>query len=227
MEKKKGNGLAIASLVLGIIGLLTSCIFVGSILCIIGLVLGIVSIANGNEKKGLSITGIVLSIIGIIISILVIVFICFSELDSDPATETTETSYKIGSESQKSENKEISGLAVNVSATVGKCELIIDSIEVNDNKTYITITINNNSDVRFILDGGNTNIKQGDTSVDYMCEFQSNDYQTAVDGGYSKTDVLIIEDTIDLTNEFILNLYCWDLGENSGEEIIWNIPKLQ
>lgn len=64
MENKK-NGLAIASLVLGILGLVFFFIqsLVGIILAIIGLVLGIV--AKKRQPSGMATAGIVLSIIAL------------------------------------------------------------------------------------------------------------------------------------------------------------------
>lgn len=63
----KHSNLGIAGTVLGIIGILTSCILIGIIPCIIGLVLSIVSACDINRKKTFPIIGIACSIIGIII----------------------------------------------------------------------------------------------------------------------------------------------------------------
>ncbi|MDR0273092.1 MAG: DUF4190 domain-containing protein [Clostridiales bacterium] len=64
-------GLAIASLVLGLIGLLVcwcfSCVQV--IVAIIGLVLGGVSLMKGNRGKGMAIAGVVLSGIALLVGI--------------------------------------------------------------------------------------------------------------------------------------------------------------
>lgn len=65
----KGQGLAIASMVLGIVGLLTSCIAVGGILCIIGLLLAIPALIK-NRHSGFAIAGLVLSLIGTTLFIL-------------------------------------------------------------------------------------------------------------------------------------------------------------
>lgn len=65
------NGPGIASLVLGIIGVLTSVIivtfFIGLPISIVGLVLAVVGMRR-ISGKGLAIAGLVLSIIGIVIS---------------------------------------------------------------------------------------------------------------------------------------------------------------
>lgn len=76
-QPKKGKGLAIAALVLGVLALLSSLTIVGGIvLGLIGLVLGF--IASGKAKRGqadgrgMAIFGIVLSVLGIIISVLLV-----------------------------------------------------------------------------------------------------------------------------------------------------------
>ena len=61
------NYLGTASLVLGIIGLLLSCIFIGIIPCIISIILAICGLSKKDSKHGYSIAGLICSIIGIII----------------------------------------------------------------------------------------------------------------------------------------------------------------
>lgn len=76
---KGGAGLAIASLVIGILAFFGSFIVLGGLLALIGLVLGIV--AAGRAKKGratgrgIAITGIILNLLAIVISVLIGVFI--------------------------------------------------------------------------------------------------------------------------------------------------------
>lgn len=79
---KKTSGLAIASLVLGIIGILTSCFVIGVIPAIIGLILAIVDLANKKTKNGMNIAGLVLSIVSTII------FLIFALFVSDGASTT-------------------------------------------------------------------------------------------------------------------------------------------
>ncbi|MBN1524998.1 MAG: DUF4190 domain-containing protein [Spirochaetales bacterium] len=83
----KTDGMAVASLVLGIIGILC-CQFTG----IIGLILGIVSMSNMKKNpalqgKGVAIGGIITSAVAILILILAIffyVFIFMNEIAKDP-----------------------------------------------------------------------------------------------------------------------------------------------
>lgn len=69
---KKSNGLGTASLVLGIIGVLLSCVFIGVVPAIIGLILGIVGLCKKDKSKGTAIAGTVCSAIGVVIFLIVI-----------------------------------------------------------------------------------------------------------------------------------------------------------
>lgn len=71
------KGLAITSLILGILSFLSGWGILGGILGIVGLVLGIVALRKtktGGGGKGLAITGIVFSSLGILISLAMLVF---------------------------------------------------------------------------------------------------------------------------------------------------------
>lgn len=68
-----GSGLAIASLIFGIIGIPASCCCgLGLLFSVIGLIFGIVG--NSKHKTGVGTAGIVCNIIGIVSAVLVIVF---------------------------------------------------------------------------------------------------------------------------------------------------------
>lgn len=64
----KENGFGIASMVLGIIGLLLSCVFIGLYPAIFGLSFSIVGLTKKNVKYGTAIAGLICSIIAILIS---------------------------------------------------------------------------------------------------------------------------------------------------------------
>lgn len=57
-QPKQSSGLAIASLILSVAGLMTGFIYIGILLALIGLILGIVSLASRKGGKALAITGI-------------------------------------------------------------------------------------------------------------------------------------------------------------------------
>jgi len=71
------NGLAVAAMVLGVIGLISSIVFVGGLFGVIGLILGIVALKKAKRTgvgRGMSITGVVTSFIAIVASVLVVIF---------------------------------------------------------------------------------------------------------------------------------------------------------
>lgn len=70
--QKEGNGLSIASMVLGIVGLVLSCVYIGIIPCVIGLIFAIITLTNQSKKNGMAITGLITSIIGILIFIIML-----------------------------------------------------------------------------------------------------------------------------------------------------------
>ena len=68
-------GMAVASMVLGIVGFLISCCFypVTIVLAVVGLILGAVAIKKGPAGKGMAVTGIILSIISLAFAVLLII----------------------------------------------------------------------------------------------------------------------------------------------------------
>lgn len=95
-EQRQGNkGMAVASMVLGIIALVICLCFILSIpLGIVSIILAIIVIVKKKEGKSFAITGIVTSAISIIISIVTLVammpYINFGmELSKDPQTIVT------------------------------------------------------------------------------------------------------------------------------------------
>lgn len=78
-ERPPANGLAIASLVLGILSIPASCCYgAGIIFAIIGLILGCVSKKPDSSFNGMAIAGIVCSIIGLLVGIGFWVIVGFS-----------------------------------------------------------------------------------------------------------------------------------------------------
>lgn len=76
------QGISIASLVLGIVGLILSCIVVGAILCIIGIILSLVALVKQDKKSGIAIAGFITSVIGIMIAAMMFLFFIFNDIGS-------------------------------------------------------------------------------------------------------------------------------------------------
>lgn len=71
----KSGGLAVGSLVCGIISIIGFWSFITLILAIVGVVLGAVNNAQDNPNKGMAIAGIILSVIGFLLTIFFIVIL--------------------------------------------------------------------------------------------------------------------------------------------------------
>lgn len=74
-KKKQSNGLAIASMVLGIVSLILTCIlpYVSWVLAIVGIVLA--AIAKKKAKSGMATAGLVCSIIALAVWVVVIILL--------------------------------------------------------------------------------------------------------------------------------------------------------
>lgn len=81
-QKPQSTGLAIASMVLGIVSIVFSCVYYISLICaVVGLVLGIVSLKKYNAGRKMAIAGIVTSSVSfflIIIWVLIIGIVAMS-----------------------------------------------------------------------------------------------------------------------------------------------------
>lgn len=83
-QKKIGNGLGVASLVLGIIGFLTAFLVIGILFDLIAITLGIIAIVSKKQKSGLGIAGLIIA------SASIVLMVFMGSLFSDfPNKETT------------------------------------------------------------------------------------------------------------------------------------------
>lgn len=92
--KKKQSGVGIASLVVGIISLLLSCIGYGAILGVVGLILAIIGLCKKDHGKGMAIAGLVLSLIAIVVGGIILItaatIVNSAETKSDEIANLTE-----------------------------------------------------------------------------------------------------------------------------------------
>lgn len=137
-EKKSGKGLAIASLVLGILAIINSFIpiinFIAYILGIIALILGIIAIVK-NAGRGMAIAGVVLAGVALILATIInagTASVVNEALDESGLTEATETTNS-GKSSKTSKNKKY-GLGET---------FVFDELEITLDSTYSFATINN------------------------------------------------------------------------------------
>ena len=83
-RNKVANRVAIIAMILGIVGMLLSCIAIGGFIAIAGMAMSIIAIRNNDcTKRGFAITGIVTSAIAMIVAIVVsLSFFAFVKSDS-------------------------------------------------------------------------------------------------------------------------------------------------
>ena len=83
-RNKAANRVALAAMLLGISGMMLSCIAIGGFIAIAGMIVSITAIRNTDcTKRGFAITGIVTSAIAIIIAIVVtFAFVAYVKYDS-------------------------------------------------------------------------------------------------------------------------------------------------
>ena len=134
--KKKSNGLAVASLVLGIMGILLICFFgLGIIFAIIGLILGLVSLKDGADGRGIA--GIVLSCVTLVLVVLAIVLSLTLNTTSTTNSQTKNTvtqTTATQSSPEVPQNNETSSIV----KETPKDKKDVDEKDVTDYK-YITI----------------------------------------------------------------------------------------
>lgn len=136
-KKSKQSGLGIAGMVIGIIAILLSCLMIGGILGVIGLILSIIGISEKSSGKGMAIAGIALNIISIIIAAFI-----FMSPSSDFETKTNQ---KKSEENLSSEKKEIE------SESEQKSEFFVgDLVETSDLKILFLSAEEYISDNEFI-----------------------------------------------------------------------------
>lgn len=92
---KASNRIALVAMLLGISGMMLSCLVVGGVISIAGLIIGIVSLRDADcTKKGFSVTGIITSAVGIIVAI-VALFALIGVLNYENLTDVNQSTQSI------------------------------------------------------------------------------------------------------------------------------------
>lgn len=127
-QQKKSEVLGILALIFGIVGMILSCLYIGILPAIAGIVLGIIGIAK-NSGKGRSIAGLVCGIIGIII--------VFGMLSSDDTSTTTDTTKPISGTESLTEEKKDTQTITDEKPENPESENTNDSAAKDDRKAFI------------------------------------------------------------------------------------------
>ena len=75
MSTIKQNGFGIASLILGIISIVTVCIVIGIVPAVLGLIFAIVALCQKNRKKEAAIAGLICSLVGIALFVIIVIIV--------------------------------------------------------------------------------------------------------------------------------------------------------
>lgn len=126
MEQKKHSGLGIASLILGIFGILLACAVIGIIPSIIGLIFSIIAICDKSKKKGISIAGLICSSIGVLLFCVIFFIVLISGNDDD----TVNNSNSVTNEIVAADSDTVQEMELNVVPS--------DDLESINNATSIT-----------------------------------------------------------------------------------------
>lgn len=86
------QGLAIASMVLGILSIILCCIF-GGVLALPGLILGIISLVSKRDGSGMAIAGIITSIFGLLLGVFMVIIFISSLKEIAENSKNGKTSY--------------------------------------------------------------------------------------------------------------------------------------
>lgn len=140
-EQKKQSGLGIASLILGIIGILTACIVIGIIPCVVGLILALIAFTEKNKKSGFAVAGLICSLVGIIIFVVIMIAAINSkEAESDDTNYSVEVIVQEPNEESVSETSSvISGSEESVQDKATQ-ESIEESVSESAQETTVTPT---------------------------------------------------------------------------------------
>lgn len=98
--------MAILALILGIVGLLLSCIAIGIVPCVIALILAILVLKGNKPGRGLAVGGLVTSIIGIVIFVVIMIGVSGSDDNKEPSLVKTEASSSIETEETEAVTEE-------------------------------------------------------------------------------------------------------------------------
>ena len=149
-EQRQQSGLGVASLVLGIIALLTSCIFIGILPAILSLIFSIITLCQKRYKKGMAIAGLVLSICSMILLILLLIIgiaglddVETEDITTEDITAELTTELQITEQPSTEESTEISEEDFKNSAEEVTYEDIYRNPETYRNKPIkITVYVN-------------------------------------------------------------------------------------
>ena len=95
MDKQKKIGLGLTSFILGLVGMLTFCIYIGIPMCVIAFVMSLIVLIKGYGGKGFAITGLSTSSVGLLFTTILICGMLLPDSATTTETETTTTQTQV------------------------------------------------------------------------------------------------------------------------------------
>lgn len=168
----KQSGFGVAALVLGIVGILLSCLGIGALFGIVALIFGIIAIFSKNKKKGLAIVGLVLGVVSIVSAILFIAINSENDSSDNVSFRPLVNSESGSSDYQESieyvDESDISKLYTEGDSYKGKYVVLSGQIftdpEISGDYVYFQMYHNVESQT------GNTYVKMKNTGEQYSCD---------------------------------------------------------
>lgn len=155
----KQSGFGVASLVLGILGILLSCVGVGIFPAILGIIFAIIGLVSKNRKHGTAIAGLICSIIGIVIFVFALLV-----ADSILGTDNKEVAKKVETVEQSETDEKTDDNEANEEESVDNTFTVGEIAETSDLKiTFLSADVYN-SDNEFL--------QPKDGNVFYRMEFE-------------------------------------------------------
>lgn len=213
--------IAVVSMICGIIGLLTTCIGVGGLLCVAGLILGVIALAKNKPGTGYAVTGVITSTVGVII-FFIIGLMVFSGSTESANTEyetviNNETTIAVESEKQTPEETTIEVTTVEETTTIeettaaeseeefkASCEEIGYKKLLRTSEDYIGKRIVITAEVKQVMSGG-----WFDDGKYYRVQTDNDGYEYYMDDEYfmydNRTDdmKILTDDVLKIYAEFI------------------------
>jgi hypothetical protein len=133
----KINGLAVVSVILGVVSILTGLFVLGGLVGLIGLVLGLMSLKEAGPKKP-GLIGVALNTVGILLALIAVIFgVKLIDIVRDSAKETSE--FKTVREFSKGENGKFGNLTVAVTGITRNYEPASDGQKAEEGKELVVV----------------------------------------------------------------------------------------
>ena len=201
------KGIAFSSMVMGIIGLLTTCIMIGGAFSFIALILGIVVLARKMPGKGMAITGVILSVISLVIWLVIFIAVATpdSKNEEKKVTVTTETTTTVPATiietAPETETETVQETQESEESFKASCEEISYKSLLRNPEDYIGKRMVITAEIKQIMKGGWL-----DDGEYYRIQTDSSGYENYLDDEYFMYDNRA-DNSMKILKEDVLKIY--------------------